>query len=42
MLMYLVKNDFKSDIIPTMKNKVELSSAAATSAARAMGCTMNL
>ncbi|MGD8403540.1 MAG: hypothetical protein PVJ21_07760 [Anaerolineales bacterium] len=38
------QNNFKSDIIPAMRNKVELNSAAAlaTSAARVMGCMFNL
>ena len=40
MVMYLVKNDFKGDIILAMSAKVEQSlnqAAAATSAARAFG-----
>jgi hypothetical protein len=41
-----VQYDFKSDIIPAMSTKVELTlnqaAASATSAARAWGCPLNL
>jgi hypothetical protein len=42
----LIQNHFKSDIILAMSIKVEQSlnqaAASATSAARALGCTINL